>query len=94
MDFYIIWADSSIGQYLIFMIFVKGSMTTIFACRASITPTTGKQYSFIGTDEYIQIIFVCFETDEHNFIFVSWVWEPTNIWVVRFDLDRPHIFVG
>jgi hypothetical protein len=28
---------------------------------------------FVGTNEYIQIIFVSFETGEYNFIFVGWV---------------------
>jgi hypothetical protein len=28
-------------------------------------------YIFVGTDEYIQIIFIGFETDEYNIIFVS-----------------------
>jgi hypothetical protein len=62
--------------------------------------TIGKWHSFIsgflfiGTDEYIQIIFVSFETNEYNFIFVGWVQELMTIWVIRFDLDWPHIFVG
>jgi hypothetical protein len=28
------------------------------------------------------------------FIFVDLGWEPTNIWTIRFDFDRPHIFIG
>jgi hypothetical protein len=50
-------------------------------------------FIFVGTNKYIQIIFIGFETDEYNFIFVGWVREPTNIWVIRFDLNRPHIFL-
>jgi hypothetical protein len=41
-----------------------------------------KRHSFIVTDEYIQIIFI------------GWIREPMNICVVRFDLDRPYIFIG
>jgi hypothetical protein len=39
--------------------------------------TTAKRHSFVGgfkfvgTDEYIQIIFIGFETDEYNFIFAG-----------------------
>jgi hypothetical protein len=39
--------------------------------------TTGKHHSFVGgfkfidTDKYIQIIFVGFEIDEYNFIFIG-----------------------
>jgi hypothetical protein len=50
-------------------------------------------FIFVGTNKYIQIIFIGFETDEYNFIFVGWVWEPTNIWVILFDLNQPHIFI-
>jgi hypothetical protein len=42
----------------------------------------------------LKLYFFGFETDEYNFIFIDWVREPTKIWVVRFDLDRPHIFIG
>ncbi len=56
--------------------------------------TTRKRHSFIGTDEYIQIIFIGFETDEYNFIFIGSIRQMTNVWVIRFNLDRPHIFVG
>jgi hypothetical protein len=66
----------------------------------SMSDTIGKWYSFIGgfifvgTDEYIQIIFIGFETDEYNFIFIGSIRQMTNVWVIRFNLDRPHIFVG
>jgi hypothetical protein len=72
-------------------------------CRgivASATDTIGKHHSFVvffkfdGTDEHIQIIFIGFETDEFKVIFISLGREPTNIWVVRFDFDRTHIFIG
>jgi hypothetical protein len=36
-------------------------------------------YIFIGTDIYIQIIFVSFKTDAYNIIFVGLGQEPTNI---------------
>jgi hypothetical protein len=49
---------------------------------------------FIGTDEYIQIIFIGSETNEYKGLFVGLGHETTNMWAVRFDFDRPHIFVG
>jgi hypothetical protein len=64
------------------------------------THTTGKHHSFIGvfkfigTDEYIQIIFVRPKIDEYKFIFVGFDWELTNIWAIRFDFNRTHIFIG
>jgi hypothetical protein len=72
------------------------------AVRAStqMATTTGKHHSFIrffkfvGTDEYIQITFVSFRTDQCNVIFVSLGQEPMNIWAIWFDFDQPHIFVG
>jgi hypothetical protein len=51
--------------------------------------TTEKQhfllsfFIFIGTDKYIQIIYI------RRFSLT-----PTNIWIVWFNLDRPHIFIG
>jgi hypothetical protein len=56
--------------------------------------TTRKRHSFIGIDEYIQIIFVGPETDEYKLIFVGFNWAPTNMWPVWFDFYRTHIFVG
>jgi hypothetical protein len=56
--------------------------------------TTGKCHSFVGTDEYKKIIFISFGTDECNVIFIGLGQEPMNIWAVRFDFDRLHIFVG
>jgi hypothetical protein len=41
--------------------------------------TTEKLYSFIGTDEYIQIIFIGPKTDEYKVIFVSIVWALMNM---------------
>jgi hypothetical protein len=49
-------------------------------------------FKFIGTDEYIQIIFVGFKTDEYKVIFVGLGRAPMNIWNIRFDFDLPHIF--
>jgi hypothetical protein len=72
-------------------------------CRGgvnSITFTTGKRHSFIGyfkfigTDECIPIIFVGPKTDEYKLIFVGLGQAPMNIWAVRFDFDRTHIFIG
>jgi hypothetical protein len=51
-------------------------------------------FIFVGTDEYIQIIFVGFEIDEYKVIFVGLGRAPTNIWAIQFDFDRPHIFIG
>jgi hypothetical protein len=51
-------------------------------------------FKFISTDEYIQITFIGLGTDECNVIFVGLGQEPTNIWAIRFDFDRLHIFVG
>jgi hypothetical protein len=50
-------------------------------------------FKFVGTDEYIQIIFTGFETDASTFIFVGWVWEPTNVLLIRVDCCHPHMFV-
>jgi hypothetical protein len=44
-------------------------------------------YIFIGTNEYIKIIFAGHETNEHKVVFISFVQAPTNIWVVRFGFD-------
>jgi hypothetical protein len=55
---------------------------------SSSSNTTGKRHSFVGffifvpTDEYIRIIIVGLGPTS------------TNIWVIRFDLDWPHIFIG
>jgi hypothetical protein len=51
-------------------------------------------FKFVGTDEYIQIIFIGPETDEYKVIFIGLDRTPTNIWAVRFDFDRSHIFIG
>jgi hypothetical protein len=73
---------------------------TFISNKAATYSTTGKHHSFVGflkffsSDEYIQITFIGFETDECNIIFVSLGQEPMNIWVVRFDFDWPHIFVS
>jgi hypothetical protein len=42
-----------------------------------------------GTNECIQIIFVDFETNECNIIFIDLGQKSMNIWAVRFDFDRP-----
>jgi hypothetical protein len=51
-------------------------------------------YKFVGTDEYIQIIFISFGTGEYNVIFISLGQELMNIWDAWFDFDRPHIFIS
>jgi hypothetical protein len=51
-------------------------------------------FKFVGTDEYIQIIFVGPKTDKYKLMFVGFDRETMNIWVVRFDFDRTHVFVG
>jgi hypothetical protein len=51
-------------------------------------------FKFIGTNEYIQIIFVGPETDEYKLIFVGLGEALTNIQAIRFDFDKNHIFVG
>jgi hypothetical protein len=51
-------------------------------------------FKFIGTDEYIQTIFVGFETNEYKVIFIGLGRILMNIWDVRFNFDRPYIFVG
>jgi hypothetical protein len=70
---------------------VKQVTTTGCACRTS---TTGKRHSFIGTDVYIQIIFISSKTNEYKVILIGLGQEPMNIWAIRFDFDWPHIFVG
>jgi hypothetical protein len=53
--------------------------------------TTGKchlfigVFKFVGTDEYIQIIFAAPKPDEYKLIFIGFDWEPMNIWG-----RRPH----
>jgi hypothetical protein len=56
--------------------------------------TTGKQRSFVGTDEYIQTIFIGFKTDEDNRIFVGTNQESMNIGCVQVDHCGPLICVG
>jgi hypothetical protein len=43
---------------------------------------------------YIQIIFVGPETDEYKLIFVGLGQPLMNIWDIRFDFDRTHIFIS
>jgi hypothetical protein len=50
-------------------------------------------YIFTGTDEYVKIIFTGFETDEYKIMFISLGLARTNIWDIRFDFDRPHIYI-
>jgi hypothetical protein len=51
-------------------------------------------FKFVGTGEYIEIIFIGFRTDEYKVIFIGLGWAPMNIWVVWFNFNPPHIFVG
>jgi hypothetical protein len=56
------------------------------------TVSTHQFFIFIGTDKYIQITFIGFRTNEYRVVFISLGPALTNIWVVCFDFDRPHIF--
>jgi hypothetical protein len=49
--------------------------------------TTEKLHSFIGTNEYIQIIFIGPKTDEYKVISVGIVQALMNMWAVRFDFN-------
>jgi hypothetical protein len=46
-------------------------------------------HSFMGGFKFIG-----FKIDKYKVIFVGLGQESMNIWGVRFDFDRPHIFVG
>jgi hypothetical protein len=66
------------------------SCLTYWTCF-DLSCTTGKHHSFIGvfkfvgTDEYIQIIFIGPETDEYKLIFVGFDQASMNIWAIQFE---------
>jgi hypothetical protein len=49
--------------------------------------TTEKRYSFIS-------FFYIRRTDKYKVIFIDLGPAPMNIWIIHFDFDRPHMFIG
>jgi hypothetical protein len=84
------------------MVEVQKTVKTLSGCmvKCLIPNTTEKRHSlvnffiFVGTNEYIQITFISFGTDEYKVIFIGLGLTLMNIWVIHFDFGRPNIFVG
>jgi hypothetical protein len=49
--------------------------------------TTWNMCSFIGVNIFVGI-------DEYNSNYINWYPKPTDIWVIWFDFNQPHIFIG